>query len=214
MEFLDNIANVGVGVAVGGIIAFTIQVIKAIFQKLPWSWAKKIPSAIWIVLSVALGIGVAFYMNYNVIDEVLQTPLPVSDTFKVLLTGIGLGGSSKVVYDVATPLGAKLDNITKENKVEEPAKEVVKEQEKKFDGKQEIPEILSKDTSQTYSVHPVDVDYDPKITKDAKYIVDGVERVVEDYLEIPVEKGSVVMIKRYGYKSDMVIVNGKVYTFG
>ncbi len=208
MEFLDNIANVGVGVAVGGIIAFTIQVIKAIFQKLPWSWAKKIPSAVWIVLSVALGIGVAFYMNYNVIDEVLQTPLPVSDTFKVLLTGIGLGGSSKVVYDVATPLGAKLDNITKENKVEEPAKEVAKEQEKKFDGKQEIPEILS----QTYSVNTVDVDYDPKITRER--IVDDVERVVEDYLEIPVEKGSVVMIKRYGYKSDMVIVNGKVYTFG
>lgn len=114
MEFLDSIANIGVGAAIGGVIAFAIQVIKTLIQKLPWKWTKSIPGAAWITLSVAMGIGVALYMGYNVLDDVVKETLPIPEVVKVIITGVGIGGSSKVVYDVAAPVGAKLTAIKKE----------------------------------------------------------------------------------------------------
>lgn len=183
MEFLDSIANIGVGAAIGGVIAFAIQVIKTLIQKLPWKWTKSIPGAAWITLSVAMGIGVALYMGYNVLDDVVKETLPIPELVKIIITGVGIGGSSKVVYDVAAPVGAKLTAIKKEQEV----KSAVAETQ------------VAAVKEQTVCVEPI-----PAATP-------VIAPVTAMATPVTAAKSEVILAKKVSSKPDFVIIDGKIY---
>lgn len=111
LDLLENVAFVG---TVSSAIVFVIQFIKNLFQRASWKWCQKIPSEVWVILSVAMGIAAALAMNYDALTEAFGPTVPVTGTLAEVATGTLIGVSSKVVHAVATPIGAKLKEV-KEN---------------------------------------------------------------------------------------------------
>lgn len=202
MEFLDAIANIGVSAAIGSVIAFIIQIIKVLLQKLPWKWAQSIPSTVWIVISVLMGIGIAVYMNYNVLDEVIKENLPIPEFAKVVITGIGIGGSSKVVYDVAAPVGAKLTAVRKESEIK------TTELNTKLATTQQAEPILAATTATTTAATTA------ATTEVVTPIEISQETTIDDKTTSNIEDKNtpkVFLVKQISTKADFVIIDGKIY---
>lgn len=108
LDLLENVAFVG---TVSSAIVFVIQFIKNLFQRASWKWCQKIPSEVWVILSVAMGIAAALAMNYDALTEAFGPTVPVTGTLAEVATGTLIGVSSKVVHAVATPIGAKLKEV-------------------------------------------------------------------------------------------------------
>ena len=105
-QFLSSFADIGIIAAIGTVIAFLIQALKAILKK--FKWYPSIPGEVWFILSLAIGVGIAFALRYNVVPEALGAPIAGPEWLNYAITGAGMGAAAKVTHDVASPVGKEL----------------------------------------------------------------------------------------------------------